>query len=119
RAMVASAAAARPGLKAHAGLTDPELARGASLCALAIDGPLVIGDTLADPRFAAHPLVTDSPHVRFFAGVPLRTADDHAIGALCVMDVRPRALTAEQEVGLHAPARAAPRPVALRRRGVA
>ncbi len=65
--------------------------RNISFCAHAIlnDEPLVVADTLHDPRFATSPLVTDAPGVRSYAGVPL-LADDHSrIGTLAVMDTRP------------------------------
>ena len=118
-AMVGFVDAERTWFKAQVGFTDPEMPRNASLCALAIDGPLVIEDTLTNPRFSDHPLVAGPPHVRFFAGVPLRTADGHAIGALSVVDLRPRPLTAEQEFGLHALARTATRQIDLRRHACA
>jgi len=51
---------------------------------------LVVPDTLEDPRFADHPMVTGSPHVRFYAGYPVRSQEGHALGALCLVDIRPR-----------------------------
>ena len=64
----------------------------ASICAHAItsDGVLVVPDLQLDPRFRDNPLVTDSPHLRFYAGAPLVARNGVAIGALCVMDTRPR-----------------------------
>lgn len=38
---------------------------------------LVIPDTLADPRFVHHAAVVHEPHVRFYAGVPLRIHVPH------------------------------------------
>ena len=57
---------------------------------------LEIPDTLEDPRFARHPLVALPPHIRFYAGMPLVTADDFGLGTLCVIDFEPRTLSAEQ-----------------------
>ncbi len=64
----------------------------ASICAHAVtaDGVLVVPDLRQDPRFRDNPLVTDSPHLRFYAGAPLVAKNGVAIGALCVMDTRPR-----------------------------
>jgi diguanylate cyclase (GGDEF)-like protein len=59
-----------------------------------------IPDTREDARFADHPLVAQSPHVRFYAGAPLVTPDDLALGTLCVIDFRPRRLDARQSDAL-------------------
>ncbi|WP_267397727.1 MULTISPECIES: EAL domain-containing protein [unclassified Sphingomonas] len=58
--------------------------------ALDLDSYLVIEDTLEDARFSDNPLVTGKPHIRFYAGTPLRLAAGHAIGTLCVIDSKPR-----------------------------
>ena len=52
--------------------------------------------TTADARFATHPLVVSSPHVRFFAGVPLFANDGTFLGALTVLDRVERTLTPQQ-----------------------
>ncbi len=67
--------------------------REVSFCSHAVasgEELLVVTDALADPRFADNPLVTDAPHLRFYAGRVLRTPEGHALGALCVHDVTPR-----------------------------
>jgi diguanylate cyclase (GGDEF)-like protein len=56
----------------------------------------VVPDAAADPRFASHPLVADGPRVRFYAGAPLITPQDHALGTLCVVDFVPRELHPKQ-----------------------
>jgi EAL domain-containing protein (putative c-di-GMP-specific phosphodiesterase class I)/GGDEF domain-containing protein len=63
-----------------------------SICAHAVtsDGVLVVPDLEQDARFRDNPLVTHSPHLRFYAGAPLVAKNGVAIGALCVMDTRPR-----------------------------
>ncbi len=57
---------------------------------------MVVEDARQDPRFAANPLVTGAPHIRFYAGAPLRLLGGQTLGALCVLDRRPRTLDAAQ-----------------------
>jgi len=52
--------------------------------------PLVIQDTQQAPLFANAVLARESPHIRFYAGVPLVAADGTHIGMLCAMDTAPR-----------------------------
>jgi PAS domain S-box-containing protein len=88
----------RQWFKARVGCTLTETPRDISFCGHTILEPelLIVPDASADPRFADSPLVTDGERMRFYAGVPLRTSDGHALGALCVLDRRPRTLSAEQ-----------------------
>src|SRR5690606_24287425 len=53
-------------------------------------------------RFAANPLVTGEPHIRFYAGQPLFSEEGVPLGTLCVIDTvaRPDGLTAFQREGL-------------------
>jgi PAS domain S-box-containing protein len=89
----------------------------ASFCAQAQrEGALFeVEDALADPRFAADPFVTSGPRVRFYVGVPLRTAAGEELGTLCVMDTVPRKLTPQQREGLRALARRVVAQAELRR----
>lgn len=81
--------------KAEVGLGVRETPLDSSFCAHAIleDDFLIIPDATQDPRFACNPLVTDAPHIRFYAGALLKTSDGVPIGTLCVLDYRPRDLT--------------------------
>ena len=74
----------RQWFKARVGFEACESARDAAFCAHAIleTALLEVADTQADPRFADNPLVTGPPHVRFYAGVPLRDGDGLALGTL-------------------------------------
>jgi len=56
----------------------------------------VVPDATQDPRFANHPLVVESPRVRFYAGAPLVTPQNYALGTLCVVDFVPRELNSKQ-----------------------
>ena len=108
----------RQWFKARVGLPFAETPRGASLCAHAIvsRGPMIVRDTLADPRFAEHPLVQGEPHVRFYAAVPLVLEDGSALGTVCVMDRVPRMLSPQQIKSLEVLARRASAELTLRRR---
>jgi GAF domain-containing protein len=55
---------------------------------------------LLDSRFCNNPLVTGPAKIRFYAGAPLITPDGYAIGALCLMDRKPRRLDAAQRARL-------------------
>ncbi|NVN52809.1 diguanylate cyclase [Mycolicibacterium hippocampi] len=90
--------AERQWFKARHGVDATETSRELSFCAHALQSPelLEIPDTTQDSRFADHPMVIGDPLLRFYAGAPLITADGHALGALCVLDVKPGALTTLQ-----------------------
>ena len=92
----------RQWFKSRQGVTASETAKPPSLCDYAIrEGrALIVPDTLLDWRFASNPFVVGEPHIRFYAGVPLRTPDGHNIGTLCAMDTRARTFPADQEEAL-------------------
>ncbi|WP_083419571.1 EAL domain-containing protein [Pseudofrankia sp. BMG5.36] len=60
---------------------------------------LEIQDCSRDLRYA-HLTRAEPKHVIFFAGAPLRTAEGHVLGALCVSDRVPRRLTTGQRTAL-------------------
>lgn len=82
----------RQWFKAQRGLDQQETPRAVSFCTHTIQRrePLIIEDAQLDPRFASNPLVVGSPHIRSYAGIPLRTPDGYNVGALCAIDLRPR-----------------------------
>ncbi|MET0935315.1 MAG: GAF domain-containing protein [Luteibacter sp.] len=90
--------AKRQWFKSALGTDIVETSRDHAICAYAILGSetLVVEDTQRDARFRENPLVTGDPHIRFYAGCPIKGPDGHAIGTLCVMDHEPRRLDATQ-----------------------
>lgn len=55
--------------------------------------PMVVQDASRDLRFATHPAVTGPDHVRFYAGVPLKTKARHTIGTVCAINRTPRSFS--------------------------
>jgi signal transduction histidine kinase/ActR/RegA family two-component response regulator len=96
-ALVSLLDADRQWFKSKVGLAETEMPRSESFTSHAILEPdlLEVSDAQADARFADNPQVVGRPHVRFYAGAPLRTADGHVLGSLCVIDHVPRSLTPE------------------------
>ncbi|MBB3905217.1 sensor histidine kinase [Methylobacterium brachythecii] len=91
-ALVSLVASDRQWFKARAGFPDCQTDLTRSVCVYALSEPdlLIIPDLSADPRTRGNPLVTDEPHIRFYAGAPLRTDSGRTIGSLCVIDHKPR-----------------------------
>lgn len=107
-ALVSLVDAERQWSKAVIGVERCETLRDQTFCAHTIraDGPLVVEDAQADPRFADIPLVTGPPRMRAYVGWPL-SVSGHRLGALCVIDCQPRTFEADEIALLHDLARAA------------
>lgn len=97
----------RQWFKSKVGVDITETPLEISFCKHAIENEhvLIIPDATLDGRFADNPLVTTSPHIRFYAGAPLLTPCGSAIGTICVVDVKPRALDDIQKTALESLAR--------------
>ncbi|KAL4974691.1 hypothetical protein BDW66DRAFT_139065 [Aspergillus desertorum] len=58
----------------------------------------VVNDLTKDRRFRDHSSVTDHPHNRFYVSIPIQSPDDYIIGAVAVLDNKPRdGISNEQE----------------------
>jgi len=69
-----------------------ELPLADSLCqhTIAAGEPLIVPDMSKDVRFADSRLVRSGPKFRFYAGYPLKDAENRLIGTFCAMDTRPK-----------------------------
>ncbi|RYG44826.1 GAF domain-containing protein, partial [bacterium] len=93
----------RQWFKATVGMTKRETSLEESICAYTILNPfdmLEVPDTLADDRFVHNPGVEHTPHLRFYAGVPLTTSEGFPLGSFCVLDTVPRHLNDFQREAL-------------------
>ncbi|MDB6033283.1 MAG: multi-sensor hybrid histidine kinase [Verrucomicrobiales bacterium] len=94
----------RQWFKSRVGLDISETSRDVAFCAHAIMQRklFIVPDTLKDKRFANNPFVKSNPKIRFYAGMPLITPNNQALGTLCVLDRVPRILTDHQTQALKA-----------------
>ncbi|WP_404362642.1 EAL domain-containing protein [Marinobacter sp.] len=85
----------RQWFKSSRGLDVQETPREVSFCSHAIlqDDVFIVEDASRDPRFSGNSLVTGQPHIRFYAGVPIREPHGFKIGTLCVIDSSARKVT--------------------------
>lgn len=84
----------RAWFKSCVGLELTELPRGATFCDRTVhdETVIVVEDALLDDRFNTLPSVTGPPHLRFYAGFPIRERHGVTIGTLCLYDTRVRSL---------------------------
>lgn len=84
--------------KSSVGLETTEIPREISFCGHAIldNKVFIVEDAEKDIRFADNPLVEKEPHIRFYAGCPLRTIKGTNVGTLCILDQKPRKLSRDQ-----------------------
>jgi PAS domain S-box-containing protein len=58
---------------------------------------LAVTDAACDPRFRDSAMVLDETHFRFYAGAPLLASNGARIGALSIIDYKPRSCFSEEE----------------------
>ena len=94
----------RQWFKAKTGVDFSQAPRDGAVCnhLIGTEELLVIPDTAADPRFQSNPFVQGPPAIRFYAGMPLNTAEGYTLGSLCVIDEVPRLLDPGQQEALKA-----------------
>lgn len=85
--------------KSRQGLAESQIARSVAFCSYAIESAetFVVNDASLDPRFAENPLVNGAPHIRFYAGHPIKTLEGYAAGTLCIIDTKPRSFSAAEQ----------------------
>ncbi|HKP87435.1 MAG TPA: EAL domain-containing protein [Blastocatellia bacterium] len=100
------------------GLKSFATEREAAFCSWTIlrSDLFIVRDAFEDRRFSAAPFVIANPGIRFYAGVPLLSAEGHALGALAVLDTRARNLSPSQAKALRTLASAVMARLELRRK---
>ncbi len=95
----------RQWFKSHYGTNTEFTPREVAFCAHAINDQnnmLIVPDSRKDKRFHDNPIVTDDPHVIFYAGIPLVNPEGYPLGTLCVIDNKPNTLSEDQVGALRA-----------------
>lgn len=75
----------------HTNLLPQPAPRELTYCdiAAASDGPLIVSDSRADPRFRENPFI-DISGSRFYAGHPLHATSGDTIGTFCLHNLKPK-----------------------------
>lgn len=108
----------RQWFKSKQGIDVSETPRNISFCTHAVEQgeKLIVEDALLDERFSQNPLVKDNPHIRFYAGIPIKSIGGYSIGTLCVIDSKPKKLTDSELLALEDLAELATREIRFRER---
>jgi hypothetical protein len=93
-AVISTVADGRVWAKARVGLEEPDARLVGELAAALVEhrAPVIVPDTLVDPRTARLAATASGMPVRFLAGLPLALRDGSRLGTLAVVDVVPRDL---------------------------
>lgn len=92
----------RQWFKARVGLDAEQTPRDISFCQYAImtHDLFEVEDTTQDERFKDNPLVTGAPHIKFYAGYPLKDPQGVNLGTLCTIDRVPKKLDKNKSLAL-------------------
>lgn len=84
--------AERQWFKSKVGLDVCETPREYAFCNYTIEQEksFIVNDALIDPRFSDNPLVKNAPYIRFYAGYPCKSPSGERLGAICLIDQKPR-----------------------------
>ena len=90
----------RQWFKSRVGVEHCSIPREKAPCAqvATTSSMLVIPDLALDPCYRTSNLAATG--VRFYAGAPLMTRDGHCLGAMCVLGIEPRSISAAERTGL-------------------
>jgi len=94
--------------KARAGPDMPQsVLRASAFCNHTIERNrvFVVNDAQADKEFSRHRLVASPPHIRFYAGAPVHSADGSVVGTVFLLDTEPRSFSEAQKNALQQLAR--------------
>lgn len=89
--------------KSHVGISVSEVPLHESICQhLLLDtiDELVINNTAIDKRTSELPHIKAENGIRFYAGVPLTSAQGNVLGSVCTVDYTPRELSIQQRATL-------------------
>lgn len=80
------------------GMKGETVPREESFCNKTIqqEDSLIIEDARKDPRFKDNIFVTDEPHIRFYAGINIKSRNGGNLGTICVIDHKPRQMSDQQ-----------------------
>ena len=97
-ALITLVDAERTWVKSAVGVTIQEISKDSSLCATAIlsNEIYIVEDARKDPHTLANPFVSEFG-LQFYAAAPLTVRDGFNLGTLCIMDKKPRILSAEEK----------------------
>ena len=85
-------------LKSFVGPLSRESERRHTFCTETIKSAdtLVVENAITDERFRNSPLVTGNPHIKFYAGRPLRGPGGTHVGTFCIIDQSPRTFSDDE-----------------------
>ncbi len=91
-AMVSLVEGNRVWFKAAVGLNVQQVRRSIAFCSDTIMSPcgIEVLDASCHRRYRNNPLVTGVASLRFYSGLPITPRNGYPIGALCVLDTKPR-----------------------------